>query len=200
LKSRELWSTRRVSTKKRVTIRNKSKGAVKNFNSGSLLFIGARGGSSAKGASIRPLWGCRVTRVPSDVPRVTFFTKFPKYSWNRIVGVNPLPRGASVGEFRKTRHPRNVESNEVREICFSGAKHWRFSGILNLQSLGVVNTQRSGTSNLRSHELRETGNSGIRRESCSEVMNKGIHEQVRSKVKVVVSKSSGLGCELVACL
>jgi hypothetical protein len=63
-----------------------------------------------------------VTRVPSDVPRVTFFTKFPKCSWNQIVGVNPLPRGASVGEFRKTHHPRNVEFNEVLEICFSGGK------------------------------------------------------------------------------
>jgi hypothetical protein len=39
---------------------------------------------------------------------VTFFTKFPECSWNRIVGVNQLPRGASVGEFRKTRHPRNA--------------------------------------------------------------------------------------------
>jgi hypothetical protein len=56
--------------------------------------------------------------VPSDVPRVTFFTKIPKCSWNRIVGVNPLPRGASIGEFRKIRHPRNIEFNEVLEICF----------------------------------------------------------------------------------
>jgi hypothetical protein len=59
-------------------------------------------------------------------------------------------------------------------------------------------TQWSGISNLRSHEFRETGDSGIRWKSGSEVMNKGIHEQVRSKVKVVVSKSPGLGCELVA--
>jgi hypothetical protein len=63
-----------------------------------------------------------VTRVPSDVPRVTFFTKSLKRSWNRIVGVNPLPRGASVGEFRKTRHPRNIEFNKVLKICFSGSR------------------------------------------------------------------------------
>jgi hypothetical protein len=49
---------------------------------------------------------------------VTFFTKFPKGSWNHIVGVNPLPRGASVGEFRKTRHPRNVKLDKVLETCF----------------------------------------------------------------------------------
>jgi hypothetical protein len=29
----------------------------------------------------------------------------------------------SVGEFRKTRHPQNVEFNEVREMSFSGARH-----------------------------------------------------------------------------
>jgi hypothetical protein len=46
----------------------------------------------------------------------------------------------SVGEFRKTCHPRNVEVNEVLKMCFSGAKHSRFSGILNPRSLGIANT------------------------------------------------------------
>jgi hypothetical protein len=59
-----------------------------------------------------------VTRVPSDVPRVTFFTEILRFSWNRIVRVNPLPRGDSVGEFRKTCHPRNIEVNEVCEVSF----------------------------------------------------------------------------------
>jgi hypothetical protein len=66
-----------------------------------------------------------MTRVPSDVLRVTFFTKIQKCSWNRIVGVNPLPRGAygvSVGEFRKICHPRNVEVHEIREMCFQGQR------------------------------------------------------------------------------
>jgi hypothetical protein len=81
----------------------------KFFNSVGALFIGPGRGSFAKRASIQPPFAPWVTRVPSDVPRVTFFTKFPKSSWNRIVGVNPLPRGASVGEFRKIHHPRNVE-------------------------------------------------------------------------------------------
>jgi hypothetical protein len=61
-----------------------------------------------------------VTRVPSDVPRVTFFTEIPKCLWNRIVGVNPLPRGASVGEFRETHHPRNVGDNEICDASFQG--------------------------------------------------------------------------------
>jgi hypothetical protein len=57
-------------------------------------------------------------RVPSDVSRVMFFIEILRFSWYQIVGVNPLPRGASVGEFRKTCHPRNVEVNEVCEISF----------------------------------------------------------------------------------
>jgi hypothetical protein len=41
-------------------------------------------------------------------------------------------------------------------------------------------------------------NSGICRKSSSEVANGEIHEPVRSKVKAIVPKSSGLECELVA--
>jgi hypothetical protein len=74
----------------------------------------------------------------------------------------------------------------------------RFSGILNLQNLGVMNTRKSGISNRRSHELRKTENSGICQKSGSKVANGEIHEPVRSKVKVVVPKSPGLECELVA--
>jgi hypothetical protein len=95
--------------------------------------------------------------VPSDVPRVTFFTKFPKGSWNRIVGVNPFPRGANVGEFRKTRHPRNVKINKVLEVCFSGAGNSRISEAWNLRSLefanmlssGILIRQRSGVTSAR---------------------------------------------------
>jgi hypothetical protein len=73
----------------------------------------------------------------------------------------------------------------------------RFLGILNLQSLGVMNTRKSRISNWRSHELRKTKNSGICQKSGSEVANGEIHEPVRSKVKVVIPKSPGLECELV---
>jgi hypothetical protein len=37
-----------------------------------------------------------------------------------------------VGEFRKTRHPRNVGFNKVLEACFSGAGNSRFSEAWNL--------------------------------------------------------------------
>jgi hypothetical protein len=153
-------------------------------------------------------------RVPSDVPRVAFFTKFPKCSWNRIVGVNPLPRGASVGDFRKTRHPRNIEFNEVLEICFSGAGHSRFSGILDLRNLRFANMQFSGILNRRRLGVMNTRKPGPRtgkvtnfggqliRESVRDLVRKSCAEkftnQKRSKVKVVVPKSPGLECELVA--
>jgi hypothetical protein len=115
---RELWSTRRASWRGRVTMRDKNKRTVQKFNSGSLLFIGARG------VVLRNLprldryrvFGWRV--YPLTFRGWRFFTKFPKCSWNRIVGVNPLPQGASVGEFRKTRHPRNVEFNEFLRYVF----------------------------------------------------------------------------------
>jgi hypothetical protein len=36
--------------------------------------------------------------------------------------------GEIVGEFRKTRHPRNIEFNKVLEICFSGSQTCGFQG------------------------------------------------------------------------
>jgi hypothetical protein len=42
------------------------------------------------------------------------------------------PTLASVGEFRKTRHPRNVKFDKVLETCFSGAGNSRFSEVRNL--------------------------------------------------------------------
>jgi hypothetical protein len=50
---------------------------------------------------------------------VTFFTRIQEFSWKRIVGVNPLPRGASVGEFRRKPYTHeNVGFVEVNEISF----------------------------------------------------------------------------------
>jgi hypothetical protein len=37
-----------------------------------------------------------------------------------------------VGEFWKTRHPRNVKFNKVLETCFSGAGNSRLSEVWNL--------------------------------------------------------------------
>jgi hypothetical protein len=118
-----------------------------------------------------------------------------------------METGSCVGEFKKTRHPRNIEFNEVLEICFSGAGHSRFSGILDLRSLrfantqfsgilnqwrlGVMNTRKPGTSNWQSHELRRTANSGIWRESGSEVMRGQIHEPEKKQSQSCRPKKSG---------
>jgi hypothetical protein len=50
----------------------------------------------------------------------------------------------TVGEFRKTRHPRNVKLNKVLEVCFSGAGNSRISEAWNLRSLGFANMLSSG--------------------------------------------------------
>jgi hypothetical protein len=66
-------------------------------------------------ASIRPLRIFRRTRVRSDTSRATFFTRVHRFSWKLIVGVNLLPRGASVGELDKTTSPSNRRSVEIHE-------------------------------------------------------------------------------------
>jgi hypothetical protein len=101
------------------------------------LFIGARGGSFKK----LP----RYDRCEKSGGRVStptfrgwhFFTRFQKFSWNRIIGVNPLPRGASVGELGKNLTPskRRVCRNSWdksanhpwdESTCFVKVKHsWR---------------------------------------------------------------------------
>jgi hypothetical protein len=121
-----------------------------------------------------------------------------------LLGIKHLP---AVGKFWKTRHPRNIKFNEVLEICFSGAGHSRFSGILDLRSLrfanmrfsgilsrrrlGVMNTRKPGTSNWQSHEFRRTANSGVCRESGSEVMRGEIHEPEKKQSQSYRPKKSG---------
>jgi hypothetical protein len=66
-------------------------------------------------------------------------------------------RRTAVGEFRKTRHPRNVKLNKVLEVCFSGAGNLRISEAWNLRSLefanvlssGILIRQRSGVTSVR---------------------------------------------------
>jgi hypothetical protein len=56
------------------------------------------------------------------------------------------PRVVGVGEFRKTRHPRNVKFNKVLKACFSGAGDLRFSEAWNLRSHEFANVRNSGIS------------------------------------------------------
>jgi hypothetical protein len=58
--------------------------------------------------------------------------------------VEVLELNPSVGEFRKTRHPRNVKFNGILKVCFSGARNSRFSEVWDLRSLEFANVQSSG--------------------------------------------------------
>jgi hypothetical protein len=112
-----------------------------------------------------------------------------------------------VGEFRKTRHPRNVEFNKVLEACFSGAWNSRFSEAWNLWSLefanvqssgilirwrsGVTNMRKPGISNCRWPELRRTADSGICRRPSSAVSREDIHEPGEKQSQSCCPKKSG---------
>jgi hypothetical protein len=72
------------------------------------------------------------TRVHSNVLRVTFFYRNSRlYSWNRIVGVNSLPRGASVGELGKNLTPskrwicRNSWNKFVNHFGMKSSVSWK---------------------------------------------------------------------------
>jgi hypothetical protein len=154
---------------------------------------------------------------------------------NILAASNGVPtngRWMTVGEFMKTRHPRNVKFDKVLETYFSGAGNSRFSEVRNLWSPEFANVRssgilirwsnrvtdmrRPGTSSWRWRELRRKDSSGVSREDIHELVKKRrpVRESVedsvrefhvktftnrrRSKVKVVVPKSPGLECELVA--
>jgi hypothetical protein len=53
------------------------------------------------------------------------FTRIRDFSWNRIVGVNPLPRGASVGELGKNLSPSKRRSYRIREYIHELAPGWK---------------------------------------------------------------------------
>jgi hypothetical protein len=110
-----------MSTQSRNACRRKCKpefggkrGRGENFLRRQLCIYRGEGGSSANTPRFDR---CEVSGGRVSTPTFRgwrFFTEFLRFSWNWIVGVNPLPRGVSVGEFRKTYHPRNVD---VYEIC-----------------------------------------------------------------------------------
>jgi hypothetical protein len=90
-------------------------------------------GVVSRNASIRLLRFIRRMRVHSDIPRVTFFTRII-YSWNRIVGVNPLPEGLVLGNWEKTLHPQNIGSAKFVD---------KFVGHLQRRVFGFARRQHS---------------------------------------------------------
>jgi hypothetical protein len=141
-----------------------------------------------------------------------------------------------VGEFRKTRHPRNVKVNEICDASFQGQRTHedlesgihevsksRVRGGLDSRTLEVSESRthdgsESWTCSAQKLRIREYSkpwtceamnfgnlrNSGISWRTSSGItvhedfLNENIHKPARSKVKVVISKSPGLACELVA--
>jgi hypothetical protein len=66
---------------------------------------------------------CPLRRSEGDV----FLPEFGTFSWNWTVEVNPLPRGASVGELgKKTFHPRNVGFTEFISISANKPRDEKF--------------------------------------------------------------------------
>jgi hypothetical protein len=112
-----------------------------------------------------------------------------------------------VGEFRKTRHPRNIKFDEILEICFSGTENSWISGAWNLRSFrfadmrssgivvrrrhGVANTRKPVISSWRWREPRRAIDSGIFRGSSSEVKHGDIHEPVKKQSQSCRPKKSG---------
>jgi hypothetical protein len=88
---------------------------VKNFLRPRHTIYRGGGGHFQERASIRLFRDLQRTRVHSNVPRVTFFTRVRRFLWKRIVGVNPLPRGASVGELGKTLSPSKCRIAEIHD-------------------------------------------------------------------------------------
>jgi hypothetical protein len=77
-------------------------------------------------------------RIPIMKPAISFFLdsirpkhRMPFWQLDSAFLYKEL-KELIVGEFRKTRHPRNVELNEVLKACFSGAGNSRFSEAWNL--------------------------------------------------------------------
>jgi hypothetical protein len=122
--------------------------------------------------------------------------------------------------FSGTGNSRFSEVWNLRSLGFANV--WS-SGIVIRWKRGVANMQKPGTSSWRWRELRRAADSGIYRRLSSGVAHEDVHkptkkrrpiresveDQVRarvktftnrrgSKVKVVVPKSPGFECELVA--
>jgi hypothetical protein len=123
---------------------------VKCFYSENSLFIGARGAVSRTrldSTVARYLEdACPLRRSEGDV----FFTEIQRFSWNRIVGVNPLPRWARVGERRKTCHLETLSSTKFMKWVFREVEYMK---IWNLAPAKPWSREHVKICNLKSAKL-----------------------------------------------
>jgi hypothetical protein len=136
------------------------------------------------------LWHRVQILISNDIEHTGY--NFPWHTWNFLL------TKCGVGEFRKTRHPRNVKLDKVLEMCFSGTGNSRFSEAWNPRSLrfanmwsswvvirrrqGVANEWKPGISNRRWRELQRVADSGICRGLRSGVMHGDIHEPEKQRL------------------
>jgi hypothetical protein len=81
-----------------------------------------------------------------------FFTEILRFSWNRIVEVNPLPRGASVGEFRKK--PVTLEMSRFIKFVRWVFRNIEFAKISNLEPAKLRSRELAKIWNLEPAKLR----------------------------------------------
>jgi hypothetical protein len=89
----------------------------------------------------------------------------------------------SVGEFRKTRHPRNVKSDKVLKTCFSGVGNSRFSEAWNLRSLEFANVRSSGILIRRRNWVTNMRKPGTRAGNGANFGGRPIRESVEDQVR-----------------
>jgi hypothetical protein len=90
----------------------------------------------------KPKSGSRIL----PIPRLQIVPKFERWIIHeyKSAWIKNKRFVCTVGEFRKTRHPRNVKLNKVLKACFSRAGNSRFSEAWSLWSHEFANVQNSG--------------------------------------------------------
>jgi hypothetical protein len=96
-----------------------------------------------------------VASFPGDVcplrhSKGDVFTEVQKFSWKWIVGVNPLPRGASVGELGKTLTP---SKHRIIEIHETGSRKGWYEEILSVFRMFHKSLDQKRESNGRTRPL-----------------------------------------------
>jgi hypothetical protein len=135
--------------------------AVKFFNSDSPLFIGPGRGSSAKLASIQPSLISRTTRVPSDVPRVTFLLNFRMIRGIGSSESTRFPEGLVLGNSGK---PVTLETSNLTKFL----KHvFQEQGIHDFRKPGACEASNSQMCEVRGSRFGEDTGSRTCKSSVS---------------------------------
>jgi hypothetical protein len=115
--------TKSSSTKISGNFQRKRRSGEKTYDT-CPLFLGVRGIVSRNRLDMIvasfPGYACPLQRSEGDV-----FTRIQDFLWNRIVRVNPLPRGTSVGESGKNLSPSKRRIYRIRKYICELASRWK---------------------------------------------------------------------------